>query len=245
MLLVLLAVWTNARLERDVTQDWSGTTEVALIPVIADDQADTRRFVANLEPADFNVINRYLIGQAKNYGRDLEYALNFRLAPVSTSPPPAQPTSNSAFAVAWWSLKFRWWHWRNRAPGFENAQISIYLLYQSPQREIALPHSLGLQKGLLGMVHARAHDSQASLHNVVITHELLHILGASDKYDLGSGQPIFPAGYANTSKRPLHPQSRAEIMARSIALGPASHRVAVYLRETMIGAETAAEVGWQ
>ena len=46
-----------------------------------------------------------------------------------------------------------------------------------------LAHSLGLQKGLIGVVNAFASSSQAAENNVVIAHELLHTVGATDKYD--------------------------------------------------------------
>ena len=51
---------------------------------------------------------------------------------------------------------------------------------------------------------------------MVIAHELLHTLGASDKYDPQSLAPIFPDGYAEPDRQPSHPQRMAEIMAGRI-----------------------------
>ena len=48
---------------------------------------------------------------------------------------------------------------------------------------------------------------------MVIAHEILHTLGASDKYDLATLAPLYPGGYAEPERDPLYPQSFAEIMA--------------------------------
>ena len=35
---------------------------------------------------------------------------------------------------------------------------------------------------------------------------LLHGFGATDKYDLATGQPLYPKGYAEPALKPLYPQ---------------------------------------
>jgi hypothetical protein len=68
------------------------------------------------------------------------------------------------------------------------------------------------------VVHAFASEKMAARNNVVIAHEMLHTLGASDKYDLSNGQPIFPDGYGDAQQQPLLPQQLAEIMGGRIAI---------------------------
>ena len=75
-------------------------------------------------------------------------------------------------------------------------------------------------------------------------HELLHIFGASDKYDIASGQPFFPQGYASVKDGNSYPQSHAEIMARAIPLSNGKFEVATRLGQTVIGSTTASEIGW-
>ena len=58
----------------------------------------------------------------------------------------------------------------------------------------------GLQKGLIGVVNAFASDEQAAQNNVVIAHELLHTVGATDKYDPRTNQPSHPDGYAEPDR---------------------------------------------
>ena len=120
----------------------------------------------------------------------------------------------------------------------------IYTLYQSPDDGNPLPHSTGLQNGLIGLVNARAVGTRRSLHQVIITHELLHIFGASDKYSLESGKSVYPDGYAEPNKKPLYPQTKAEIMGRSIPLNTTRSEIAKSLNQTIVGKTTAAEIGW-
>ncbi|NND82005.1 MAG: hypothetical protein HKN50_06205 [Gammaproteobacteria bacterium] len=245
LLIVLISVWSTANLQRNVTQDWRGTLDVAIIPVIADDQANTERFVGQLRASEFEPIKQYFATQGRHYGRDLSHALSFSLqSPLRVVPPESPAPGSGSLAVAWWSLKLRWWAWRHASNTYHNGRIRLYILYQSPAEEINLSHSVGLQKGLIGIIQARAFNSQTSLHQVVVAHELLHILRATDKYDLNSGQPQHPQGYADASQSPLYPQRKAEIMARSLPVSANSHRVAVYLRDTIIGPLTAQEIGW-
>jgi len=102
----------------------------------------------------------------------------------------------------------------------------------------------GLQNGLIGLIQARADARYRNLHATTIVHELLHIFGASDKYDIASGRPMFPHGYANTKNGNRYPQSRAEIMARAIPLTNDQFEVATRLGQTVVGLTTAREIGW-
>jgi hypothetical protein len=81
-------------------------------------------------------------------------------------------------------------------------------------------------------------------NNVVIAHELLHTLGASDKYDYASLAPLFPIGYAEPEREPLHPQPLTEIMAGRRALDPQTFEMPDSLTEVRVGAATALELRW-
>jgi len=118
------------------------------------------------------------------------------------------------------------------------------VLYNDPQLNPRVAHSLGLKKGLLGVVHGFAAQAQEGGNNVVIAHELLHTVGASDKYDLQTNLPLFPIGYAEPDKQPLLPQEFAEIMAGRLQLAPGVMRQADSLSEVMIGEYTAREIRW-
>src|SRR5262249_43264658 len=109
---------------------------------------------------------------------------------------------------------------------------------------LRLAHSIGLQKGLLGVVNAFASAAMDAENNVVITHELLHTFGATDKYDPASNRPLFPEGYAQPTARPLYPQRKAEIMAGRIPINPEQAEAPRGLDEVVIGGRTAQEINW-
>jgi len=108
-----------------------------------------------------------------------------------------------------------------------------------------LPHSTGLQNGLVGIIHARAFKNNQRFNNLIITHELMHVFGATDKYDLRTGNAVHPLGYANINAFPNTLQKRAEIMGRTIPLGNNRHQVATDLRRTSVNPITAKEIGWK
>ena len=101
----------------------------------------------------------------------------------------------------------------------------------------------GLQKGLLGLVNAYSLPRQNKQNNIIIAHEVLHTVGAVDKY-LPNGHPEYPLGYGNPKRNPLHPQRSAEIMAGRIALGNGKSQLALSLRSTVINPATAREINW-
>jgi len=84
----------------------------------------------------------------------------------------------------------------------------------------------------------------APQNNVVIAHELLHTLGATDKYDPGSNQPRFPDGYAEPGRQPRLPQEYAEIMAGRTPLSATQSVTPDGLEHARVGPATAAEIRW-
>ena len=115
--------------------------------------------------------------------------------------------------TVWWSLKLRWWVYRQSGEWLpQRGRIKLFVLYHAPREGDALEHSLGLQKGLIGVVHAFADPRQAHQNNIVIAHELLHTLGATDKYD-AEGMPIYPRGYADPDLPQPLPRNQASAVA--------------------------------
>ena len=160
-----------------------------------------------------------------------------------TPPEPPPPGSNYALII-WWSLKFRYWAYKNTPDLDSNLhRIRVFAYYHEPLESRRLQHSLGLDKGLLVVVHAFASVDQYQQNNIVIAHELLHTVGATDKYAADS-EPVFPTGYADPAQSPLYPQTKAEIMAVRIPLSTNTSRMATNLNECVIGEQTAREINW-
>jgi hypothetical protein len=120
----------------------------------------------------------------------------------------------------------------------------MFVLFHDPALTSTVPHSLGLTKGLIGVVYAFAAPEMNGENNVVIAHELLHTVGATDKYDPVTDAPRFPEGYGDPAQTPLYPQATAELMAGRRATAPDKAQQALSLNEVVIGRVTALEIRW-
>jgi hypothetical protein len=246
LLLVLLAVALHAWLDRVATQSWQEPLWVGVFPLNADGSAPTQDYVTALTPKDFAAIEEFFAREAQRYGLKLEQPVHVELYPPGTKLPPALDPSAGPLGVAWWSLKLRWFAAQaTQVPGRAPPRIRLFLLYHDPATLERAPDSHGLQKGLIGVVHLFAEPAMNGRNSIVIAHELLHTVGASDKYDLGSGSPLFPIGYADRDQEPLYPQERAEIMAGRRALSAYQWEMPRSLAGVVIGPETAREIRWR
>lgn len=245
LLLVLLAVALQAWLDRTATQSWHEPLWVGLFPLNGDGHASTANYLAGLRTQDFSAIEEFLAREAQGYGLNLDQPVHLELYPQGSKLPPALDSSAGPLGIAWWSLKLRWFAaGASAVPGRAPSRVRLFLLYHDPETLERAPDSHGLQKGLVGVVHLFADPELAGENNIVIAHELLHTVGASDKYDLASGAPLFPAGYADRKQLPLYPQQRAEIMAGRRALSEREWEMPRTLAGVIVGPETALEIRW-
>jgi len=245
LLTILAVVAGNQWLTGNRLASWERPLWVSIYPVLADPGADLRRYVENLKAESFQDITPFFKQQSSRYGHQLETPVFIQVARPLTTLPPALPVENSGLGIALWSLKMRWWSWRNGGQdGLAPEHARIFVLYQKGKPEIPLERSVGIKNGSYGVVNALATTQMTARNNIVITHELLHILGATDKYDLNSGQPVAPDGLANPGQSPLYPQDLAEIMGGRIATSANQWRYPASLKYCVIGNKTAAEIGW-
>ena len=107
-----------------------------------------------------------------------------------------------------------------------------------------LSHSTALNKGRIGRVNLFGHRAYAQQNLVITAHELLHTLTATDKYDLQSGLPIYPDGYADPDKQPRYPQYYAELMGGYVPISENKKKIPASLNQVLIGFKTAKEIGW-
>ena len=245
LLTVLVVVAGNQLLTGNRLSSWEKPLWVTIYPVLADPGADIRRYAESLTVDSFQDIGRFLKQQASRYGYHIETPIIIQVARPLTAIPPALPAEGSGVNVAIWSLKMRWWSWKNGGQdGLAPDDVRMFVLYQERKSGGLLERSVGIKKGSYGIVNAVASRQVAAHNRIVITHELLHILGASDKYDLGTGQPLAPDGLANPEQSPLYPQKRAEIMSGRIATSATRWRLPGSLKSCVVGAGTASEIGW-
>ncbi len=240
--LTLVIVATGALLDRLVTANWDRTLIVGVFPIAADDSPVTARYVRSLTKTDFHGIEQFFAREARFFGLSQARPLQIELYPQAIDHPPRLPPRAGALTTMSWSLRMRWFAWR--ATRGRAAQIRVFVLYHDPARTTSVPHSLGLQKGLIGVVYAFADGEMSGSNNVVVAHELLHTLGASDKYDAATNLPVFPDGYGDPAADPRYPQRAAEIMAGRRAISSALAEMPRDLDTVVVGAKTAQEIGW-
>jgi hypothetical protein len=245
LLLVLAAVAIQMWLDRIQTQSWQQTLWVGIFPLNGDRTAQAQRYIAGLTVQDFAPIEEFFAREGHRYGLKLAQPVHVELYPPGSELPPVLERDAGVFAVAWWSLKLRWFAAHaSRVPGRAPARVRIFVLYHDPSTLDRAPDSHGLQKGLVGVAHVFADRAMAGSNNMVIAHEFLHIVGASDKYDLRSGAPLFPIGFADRDRRPLYPQEQAEIMAGRRPLSARDWEMPRSLAGVVVGPETALEIRW-
>ena len=243
LLAVLALVSLGAWLDKARSTDWDTTLRVTVYPLAADPA--TQQYVAGLVAEDFDATEAFFAEEARRHGVALEEPVRIRLSRAASGLPPALPADPGPFDVALWSLKVRWWAWRvNAGDPLPTPDVQVFALYHSSDGAAAVPDSLGLSKGLIAVTYLYAgHDAEGS-NQVVLAHELLHTLGATDKYDLATGQPRVPDGLGDPAQEPLYPQEFAEIMAGRIAVGSRDAEIPPGLARAVVGTRTAHEIGW-
>jgi len=241
LFVILISTWmTEKRMA-----EWERPILVTIYPIIADDTSTTLRFVEELDLPAFDAVNRFMNEQSRPYGIQVTPAFRFQVAGASSELPPPVPGQFEPASIAWWSLKMRWWAWmRDLEDELVSPDIQMFVLYHSLGGDNEVGISVGMRKGRYGLVKAYALNSMNASNMMVFTHELLHVLGASDKYVLSTGEPIYPDGYADPDKRPLFPQKRAEIMGGRIPINSFSSVMPDSLEECKIGRKTAEEIGF-
>ncbi len=245
LLLVLAGVAAHTWRDRVSTTRWKEPLWVGIYPINFDGTATAEDYVSTLTREDFADIETFFQREAPRYGRNLEQPVRIELYPASRILPPTLDTQAGPVGIAWWSLKLRWFASRAaEVPGRTPPQVRLFLLYHDPARLQEVPDSHGMQKGLMGVVHAFADRNLARTNDVVIAHELLHTVGATDKYIPATGAPVFPNGFAEPGQNPRYPQSRTEIMAGRRAISESEFEMPTSLRDVVVGPATAAEIRW-
>jgi len=245
LLTILVIVAGNQWLTGHRLSSWEKPLWITVYPVLADPAPVVGKYVEGLDANAFQPIGDFLKQQAARHGHPLADDAVLQLARPLTRLPPALPAESSGLKVAWWSLRMRWWTWRNGSQaGLAPDDIKIFVLYQQADPTGPLERSVGVKNASYGLVNAVASRDMSARNLIIITHELLHVLGATDKYDLNTGQPIAPDGLADPLQKPLYPQQRAEIMGGRIAVSAHRWRYPASLRSCVIGARTAREIGW-
>jgi len=246
LLYVLVFVALGQYLTDRRSTDWRNSLWVDVYAVSGDATADTQSFIDSLDADAFAAIEAFFGDQAHSHGVALEQPVRVRLAGQLEPSLPPLPRERSMLATIVWSLKMRWFvtrlHWASDAP---TPDVTVFAVYQTSELGAAVDRSTALRKGMIAFANLYAAASARGSNQMIIAHELLHTLGATDKYDPLTALPLFPAGFAEPDLNPLYPQRAAELMGGRIPLDPARAVIPDSLAEVEIGPATAFEIGWR
>ncbi len=243
LLLILATVGLGAWRSNSRLTAWEHTIHVGIYPIAADDSPATQNYVRSLDAEALAEVAEWMQEESTRYGKSVLRPISLNVAAPLGELPPLAPERASALDAVTWSLKLRWWASQHDSISGPKPHVRLFVLFHDPERMPRLPHSTGLSKGQVGVVHAFASRLQRKQNAVVLTHELLHTFGATDKYDPATLQPIFPAGYAEPERTPRLPQRFAEIMGGRTPIDDQQADIPDSLSETLIGPVTAKEIG--
>lgn len=244
LLYALVLVAAGAWLTAARTTDWEEPLWVTVYPIDGDGREATRSYIASLDDAAFAPVAEFMREEASHFDVAVDPPVRVRLGPRIAEIPPAPPAGGNPLAIAWWSLGLRAWAAFEVDDDGPPPDVQVFVIYHDPETSPRLAHSLGLRKGMIGVVNAFATRRMAGSNAVVIAHELLHTLGAADRYDPATGLPLFPDGYAEPDRDPTYPQDLAEIMGGRIPLSATDAETPRSLGEVIIGPLTAREIRW-
>lgn len=245
LLFVLATVAAGAWHKRTLIQSWERSLDVVVYPINGDGREATTAYMASLSSASFASIAEFMRNEARRHGLALANPVGVKLGPQVVSVPPPSPRRGKAPEIILWSLRLRFWAWRNDAYAGPKPDVRVFAVYFDPGAKHQVEHSIGLKEGQIGIANVFAAPHMSEENNVIIAHEILHTFGATDKYDAATSQPLYPDGYADPGQTPLYPQRFAEIMGGRIPLSETQAETPRALDLAIIGDRTATEIHWR
>ncbi|MFK8053945.1 MAG: hypothetical protein AB8F65_13345 [Woeseiaceae bacterium] len=243
LMTILIFVAVSTYLTQQRTTDWDLTLRVRVYPINADGHPATDAYIRSLSPDNFEPVEAFMHREAKRYDDSVYQPVQIELGPQIVEQPPKLAEAPNVLDAILWSLKMRWWA-GSVTDEFEDYQpdVRIFVRYHEPNGRLMLEDSVGVRKGMFGIVNAYTGRRNRGRNQVVFTHELLHTIGASDKYDPRNNQPIALDGLGEPDRSPLYPQRYAEIMGGRVALSATTAEIPSSLAKTVIGQSTAREI---
>jgi len=245
LLYVLLFVALGQFLASRRATDWDDSLWVNVHLVNGSGSRATQAYIDSLKPDAFASVERFFKEQSDSHGLELSRPFHIRLTTELEQHPPSVPDNGGLLSSIVFSLRMRWFvarlHWTSDEP---TPDITLFAIYHDAQSGVALDRSTALHKGMIAVANLFGSVQSRGSNQVIVAHEILHTLGATDKYDLQTTFPRYPLGFAEPDRKPLYPQSHAELMAGRVPIRANEARVPRSLDRVVVGQATASEIGW-
>jgi hypothetical protein len=245
LLFTLLCVALGEFLAARRSTDWDDTLWVDVYLVNGDRLDSTQRYIDSIDTREFAGVDEFFAAEAKRYGVEVDQPFRLNIVGQYRGELPMAGYRPSLLGTMWWSLEMRWLalklDWQSSGP---KPDIVGFAVYHDSAASAVLDRSTALRKGLIAVTNLFASRDARGSNQVVLAHELLHTLGATDKYSLASNLPEFPEGFAEPNLKPRLPQKKAELMAGRIPLDEDHAAMPDSLRSVVVGRLTAEEIGW-
>jgi hypothetical protein len=245
LLYILLFVAVGQFLASRRATDWGDSLWVDVWLINGADSATTEAWLDSIGPDEYAGVERFFANQARAQGLTLTEPFRIRVAGEIEQQLPPVPGNGGMLSSIVWSLRMRWFvtrmHWSSDGP---TPDITVFAIYHDAATGVSLDRSTALRKGMIAVANLFADPTARGSNQMIVAHEILHTLGATDKYDLATGLPHYPEGFADPFSVPVYPQSKAELMAGRIPLASDKAAVPRSLSQVVIGNVTAQEIGW-
>ncbi len=246
-LLALVCLWAcqDVRARRARTE-WHTPVSVGLV-ILRHGDVDARALASLQQRA--RALEERLSGEFQRYRSAPAQPMIQIVAygPVSVSEPPPEELGVSFWARALHT--YRMWRYTSavdEAAGVPTRALDarIYVVAEPPHSGTQnFVEGFSEERGRVGVARVDLNVETVDLALFVVAHELLHTLGATDKYD-AVGRTSIPAGLPEPELLPQFPQRYAEVMARNRVVSATLEVPPQTLGELRVGRVTAEEIGW-
>jgi hypothetical protein len=245
-MLAITLVWAFREVRsRRARTEWQRPLEVA-VAFVQLGVVDARALEALR--GRFPLLESRLAAEYHRYGGRLSQPIHFTLfGPVIVDRgPPADPDETLLGLARHAYEQWRWTHAVDVGSWLPTRDFDsrLYLILRAPHdRSRSLVEGSSELGGRVGVARIELAEDAVDLGLFVVSHELFHTLGASDKYD-ANGHALIPDGLVEPERVPLYPQRYAEVMTRNLVVAVGSERPPDSLAELGVGVLTAREIGW-
>lgn len=232
--------------ERRVRTSWHRPLSVALVLVERD----------VIEPSTLALINdrareleQRLTREYRRHAGDRDFAPVSFVVTTAVKIDQSPPSMREQTVLGLVSGTYDRWRWTRDIDALAGVDPSafdarVYLVMKQAGPDLAFVEGDSEFGGRVAVAQVDIAPEMVDLSLFVVAHELMHTLGASDKYD-AEGRTVYPSGFAEPTRFPLYPQPGAEVMARNVPVAARSERPPNTLDELFVGETTAREIGWR